>query len=137
MLYRESVISYPSLANMVRSRSVQALLRLEHINDRRSERTCFANPLSYLTRLSGPIRNSLELLPENHAVNAPREIIKLIDWLMTNAGDVVCDTASCCHRMQDPDGTSLQDDLFMSPAEAELVDTIREVPQSFSSNSPN
>ena len=69
------------------SSSVCVVLDLIHIG--RLEHTCFANSLTYLTRLTGPIRHSRSLLPETHAVNAPREIIKLIEWLMTYATEVV------------------------------------------------
>ncbi|KAF8961879.1 DNase I-like protein [Flammula alnicola] len=56
--------------------------------------TCFANKLSRLTRLRGSIRSMEspnDLLPENHSINAPREIMRLINWMMTdttNAGDM-------------------------------------------------
>ena len=57
-----------------------------------AEYTCFANSLSQLTRLPGPIRSiqsTDELLSERAAINAPREVMRLINWLMTNASSVV------------------------------------------------
>ncbi|KAJ3544105.1 hypothetical protein NMY22_g2904 [Coprinellus aureogranulatus] len=51
------------------------------------ERTCFGNTLAYLTQLPGPIRSvkaSAELLDERHRKNAPTEIIRLVNWMMTN-----------------------------------------------------
>ncbi|KIJ64696.1 hypothetical protein HYDPIDRAFT_39912 [Hydnomerulius pinastri MD-312] len=49
--------------------------------------TCFANALGRLTRLAGPIRelkSPEELMPAGQATNAPREIMRLINWMMTN-----------------------------------------------------
>ena len=57
-----------------------------------SEYTCFANKLSRLTRLRGPIRSMglpSDLLPENNAINAPREIMRLVNWMMSNFGNSV------------------------------------------------
>ncbi|KAF6751635.1 DNase I-like protein [Ephemerocybe angulata] len=51
------------------------------------ERTCFGNSLAYLTKLPGPIRSfkaSTDLLDEKHRKNAPTEIHRLVNWLMTN-----------------------------------------------------
>lgn len=56
------------------------------------ERTCFANSLDWLVRLPCPVRalkNSDDLLPEEKAANAPKEIMRLINWLMTNAAEMV------------------------------------------------
>lgn len=55
------------------------------------ERTCFANDLTWLARLPGPIRalrNLDQLLPADHAMSAPREVMRLIKWIMTHATDV-------------------------------------------------
>ena len=55
--------------------------------------TCFANKLTDLTRLPGPIhtvKSAEDLLPVDRAVNAPREIVRLVNWLMSNAAAVVC-----------------------------------------------
>ncbi|PBK73998.1 DNase I-like protein [Armillaria solidipes] len=47
------------------------------------EPTCFAVPLATLTRLSGPIsRPQSRLLEEGEGVNAPREVMRLVEWLM-------------------------------------------------------
>ncbi|KAF8816327.1 DNase I-like protein [Phlegmacium glaucopus] len=71
--------------------------------------TCFANQLSRLTRLRGPIRSMTspnDLLPENHPRNAPREFMRLVNWMM-----------SC---------TLNTDAMFLSPANEVTVNTIRE-----------
>nr|GAT60061.1 DNase I-like protein [Mycena chlorophos] len=44
--------------------------------------TCFGVPLARLTRLSGPARLGGALLPEERAINAPREVMRLINWMM-------------------------------------------------------
>ncbi|KAG9308328.1 DNase I-like protein [Chiua virens] len=49
--------------------------------------TCFANTLERLTRLVGPIRKFASpeaLMPADQAINAPREIMRLINWMMTH-----------------------------------------------------
>ncbi|TFY62871.1 hypothetical protein EVJ58_g3587 [Rhodofomes roseus] len=74
------------------------------------ERTSFANNLSMLARLPGPIRGlkSLnDLLPADHAVTAPREVMRLINWLMTNATNA--------------------EGLFLQAGDSKAVDTICEV----------
>ncbi|EIN14588.1 DNase I-like protein [Punctularia strigosozonata HHB-11173 SS5] len=55
------------------------------------ERTCFGNSLKTLTRLPGPIRSleSKDLLPEEKANNAPREPMRLANWLMDHASWIV------------------------------------------------
>ncbi|KAH7876930.1 uncharacterized protein C8R40DRAFT_1248743 [Lentinula edodes] len=71
--------------------------------------TCFANKLSRLTQLPGPIRamkSHNDLLGESKAINAPREIVRLVNWLM-----------SCVHPTED---------LFIAKADPEIVDDIRE-----------
>ncbi|KAJ7766342.1 DNase I-like protein [Mycena maculata] len=71
--------------------------------------TCFANSLLRLTLLPGPIRSlksSSELLAEDRAINAPREIMRLVNWMM--APDINFD------------------DVFISHADPKVVDTIRE-----------
>ncbi|KAJ3923508.1 DNase I-like protein [Lentinula edodes] len=71
--------------------------------------TCFANKLSRLTQLPGPIRamkSHNDLLGESKAINAPREIMRLVNWLM-----------SCAHPTED---------LFIAEADPEIVDDIRE-----------
>ncbi|KAF9552113.1 DNase I-like protein [Agrocybe pediades] len=71
--------------------------------------TCFANKLSRLTRLRGPIR-SMEsphaLLPENHAMNAPREIMRVINWMMSNSTNT--------------------EEMFLQPGDDKMVANIRE-----------
>ena len=82
-----------------------------------SEYTCFANSLSLLTRLPRHIRdlkNYETLLPERLAINAPREIMRLVHWMMTNHVDIV--------RVVPMVGES---------AKEHLVATIREVPRRF------
>ncbi|KAL4243376.1 inositol 1,4,5-trisphosphate 5-phosphatase type II family protein [Abortiporus biennis] len=74
----------------------------------RYQKTCFATPLERLSRLSGPIRSpaSLDLLPVDQALNAPREVMRLVNWLMSHAVDVP--------------------DLFVTPGDDSLVFDIRE-----------
>ncbi|KAG2134783.1 DNase I-like protein [Suillus clintonianus] len=53
--------------------------------------TCFANKLSRLTRLPGPARTVMspnDRVSERQSVNAPREIMQLINWLMTHVTDL-------------------------------------------------
>ncbi|KAA1474554.1 DNase I-like protein [Dentipellis sp. KUC8613] len=74
------------------------------------EPTCFANTLSTLTRLPGPIRNIQhpnELLPVTQPINAPKEVMRLVNWLMS-------------------DGVGDLDDLFFVPGAEETVYQIRE-----------
>jgi hypothetical protein len=57
------------------------------------EYTCFANKLSILTRLPGPVRDLVthdDLRPDTHPLNAPREIMRLINWLMSGSCGMVC-----------------------------------------------
>ncbi|KAF9460415.1 Endonuclease/exonuclease/phosphatase [Collybia nuda] len=71
--------------------------------------TCFSNELSRLTRLPGPIRSLTspsDLRPENHPLNAPREIMRLVNWMMSEHASI--------------------DGLFILPAKEDIVDTIRE-----------
>ncbi|TBU57913.1 DNase I-like protein [Dichomitus squalens] len=73
------------------------------------DRTCFATSIAWLVRLPGPVRAlqaPSDLLPEDKSVNAPREIMRLINWLMSN-------------------GTQT-DGLFLTPGDEELVLRIRE-----------
>ncbi|KAG2058062.1 DNase I-like protein [Suillus hirtellus] len=52
--------------------------------------TCFANKLARLTRLPCPVRSMKspnDQVPAQHLVNAPREIMRLINWLMTYVTD--------------------------------------------------
>ncbi|KAI0329804.1 DNase I-like protein [Cubamyces sp. BRFM 1775] len=73
------------------------------------ERTCFATSISWLVRLPGPVRelnSPNEILSEDRGVNAPREIMRLVNWLMSQATDVP--------------------DLFLVRGEDELVHKIRE-----------
>ncbi|KAF8119317.1 RhoGAP domain-containing protein [Boletus edulis] len=71
--------------------------------------TCFVNTLERLTRLARPIRNlksPKELLPAGQAMNAPTEIIWLINWMMMHI--------------------SATDMLFEYPAQERLCHVIRE-----------
>ena len=53
--------------------------------------TCFANDLSLLVRLPGPIRDvkNRKSIADEHLANAPREVMRLINWLMSAASDKV------------------------------------------------
>ncbi|PPQ69978.1 hypothetical protein CVT25_001530 [Psilocybe cyanescens] len=80
----------------------------EYLENVFEEYTCFANKLSRLTRLRGPIRSMKspnDLLPENNSINAPREIMRLVNWMMTSTP------------------TS---EIFLLPGDPEIVKTIRE-----------
>ncbi|KAI1792704.1 DNase I-like protein [Ganoderma leucocontextum] len=71
--------------------------------------TCFATNLAWLVRLPGPVRalqSPSDVLPEDRSVNAPREIMRLVNWLMSN-------------------GTQAEG-LFLIPGDEELVRRIRE-----------
>ncbi|KAK7021890.1 hypothetical protein VNI00_017179 [Paramarasmius palmivorus] len=71
--------------------------------------TCFANKLSRLTRLPGPIRSlkgPQDLLDENRAINAPREIMRLVNWMMT--------------------GNHSVENMFMKDADQDIMHQIRE-----------
>ncbi|KAF8065021.1 DNase I-like protein [Lyophyllum atratum] len=71
--------------------------------------TCFANRLSRLTRLPGPIRalkSPDDLRPKDHPINAPREVMRLVNWMMSDHVNL--------------------NGLFILPADENLVDTIRE-----------
>ncbi|KAH0831235.1 DNase I-like protein [Lanmaoa asiatica] len=54
--------------------------------------TCFANTLERLTRLDGPIRrlkSPEEATPAGQAISAPREIMRLINWMMVHGSATV------------------------------------------------
>ena len=57
-----------------------------------TERTCFANDLATLVRLPGSIRESNvvnEAGSQKTKANAPREVMRLINWLTSNASGIV------------------------------------------------
>ncbi|KIL66111.1 hypothetical protein M378DRAFT_192118 [Amanita muscaria Koide BX008] len=71
--------------------------------------TCFATSLERLTRLSGPVRtlnSPLEYLPDHRAKNAPREVMRLVNWMMA--------------------GSARVENLFFTPAEDVYIHSIRE-----------
>lgn len=88
------------------------------------EPTCFANSLSFLTQLPCPIRKlgsstsqvdgsgegpeKVQLMDEKHRKNAPSEVIRLINWLMTFSSE------------------GSVKDLFLQTADDALVDQLRE-----------
>ncbi|KAF5390606.1 hypothetical protein D9757_002587 [Collybiopsis confluens] len=88
--------------------------------------TCFANRLSRLVRLPGPIRkmqSQNDLMSEDRAINAPREIMRLVKWLMSCAQPAVRGH----HLRALPLFTDkVQEDLFIADADFEIVDDIRE-----------
>ncbi|KAI0311975.1 Endonuclease/exonuclease/phosphatase [Amylostereum chailletii] len=72
--------------------------------------TCFGNSLDVLTRLPKPLRElqgGEELIAEAKAINAPREVMALVNWLMSNDAETV-------------------NDLFLVRGDAALVLDIRE-----------
>jgi hypothetical protein len=54
------------------------------------EYTCFANTLFRLVRLRGPVRSAStpDHLPDGRPINAPREIMRLVNWMMSNGPTV-------------------------------------------------
>ncbi|KIM41337.1 hypothetical protein M413DRAFT_146739 [Hebeloma cylindrosporum] len=71
--------------------------------------TCFANKLSHLNRLRGPVRemeSPNDLLPEIRSTNAPAELMRLLDWIMTNK--------------------IIPDDLFLAPGNDTVIQRIQE-----------
>jgi len=103
-----------------------------------TEYTCFANNLPRLTRLRGPVRSLAspsDLRPDSHPMNAPGEIMRLINWLMSsNARDVWDPSLEALTRDAD---WELQDDMFTASPDETAVDTIREVQDlHFSTGSP-
>lgn len=74
------------------------------------EYTCYANSLARLGRLHGPIRglkSPEDLVAESHVLSAPRELMRLVNWLMTSNGS--------------------QEGLFVERGEPKLIGTILEV----------
>ncbi|KAJ3485089.1 hypothetical protein NLI96_g5200 [Meripilus lineatus] len=72
------------------------------------QRTCFATPLERLVRHREHVRSpaSLELLSEEQALSAPQEVMRVVNWLMTNAAEI--------------------DSLFMEPGQESMIGIIRE-----------
>lgn len=68
-----------------------------------TERTCFATSLQRLVRMTDPVRSvkKLKLVPENQAATSPKELTRLVGWLMSHAGDVVCHSRA--HRAHSND----------------------------------
>ncbi|EKM57325.1 uncharacterized protein PHACADRAFT_208418 [Phanerochaete carnosa HHB-10118-sp] len=71
-------------------------------------RTCFATSMQRLVRMPGPMRMTgvRRLLPDEQAATAPKEVMRLISWLMSYGSDV--------------------DNLFLAPGDLAQVDEIRE-----------
>ncbi|KAI0340269.1 DNase I-like protein [Trametopsis cervina] len=72
------------------------------------ERTCFATNLQRLVRMTDPVRSMVkpELVPEDQAATAPKELMRLVGWLMSNAADM--------------------DELFLTPGEPSIIADVRE-----------
>jgi len=71
--------------------------------------TCFATSLERLTRLRGPaltLKSPHDYLPDHRVKNAPREVMRLVNWMMT--------------------GSARIENLFLATAEDIYVNTIRE-----------
>ncbi|KAI6126805.1 DNase I-like protein [Pisolithus sp. B1] len=89
--------------------------------------TCFANTLERLVRLPGPIRKLQtpeDLMPSTQALNAPREVIRLINWMMTNASEIVWTFA--CQESRITNAQHMQGTFFRRPAKRKLCAIIRE-----------
>ncbi|KAI3614190.1 oculocerebrorenal syndrome of lowe [Moniliophthora roreri] len=87
--------------------------------------TCFANKLSRLTRLPGPIRSlkdPQDLLDETRGINAPREIMRLVNWMMTGNHSV----ASPLCVLPTLQLTNMQENIFMKEADEDIMYQIRE-----------
>ena len=57
------------------------------------EYTCFATSLTRLTRLTSSARaleTPHDYLPDGQAKNAPREVMRLVNWMMTGSARIVC-----------------------------------------------
>lgn len=54
-------------------------------------RTCFATSIQRLVRMPGPARtlDVRKMLPDDQASTAPKEVMRLISWLMSYGSDVV------------------------------------------------
>ena len=102
--------------------------------------TCFANTLTHLTRLKAAIRevkSADDLFSEEDAKNAPREVMRLVNHMMSGDGDVVsvsCITrnlvsASVQVRSLTPKFLFIcgQSRLFTVRGDSKLVEIIREV----------
>ncbi|KAI0696327.1 Endonuclease/exonuclease/phosphatase [Cytidiella melzeri] len=72
------------------------------------ERTCFATSLQRLVRIPSPVRSleKPELVAESQAATAPKELMRLVNWLMKYATDM--------------------DGLFLLPGEPAKVTTFQE-----------
>jgi hypothetical protein len=70
-----------------------------------------------------------DLLPENNAMNAPREIMRLVNWMMSCNDHSVCPSWDSEHR-----GTVdiIQKEMFVSVPDANISQIIREVRTSHS-----
>lgn len=64
------------------------------------------------------------LVPEDQAATAPKEVMRLVSWLMTYGSEVVCHTHSLCGIQP---LTCPKDELFLTPGESRTVDEIRRV----------
>lgn len=57
------------------------------------EYTCFATSITRLTRLTNSVRvleSPHDYLPDGQAKSAPREVIRLVNWMMTGSARIVC-----------------------------------------------
>ncbi|KAI0088373.1 Endonuclease/exonuclease/phosphatase [Irpex rosettiformis] len=72
------------------------------------ERTCFATSLQRLVRMTAPVRSlkKPQLVSEDQAATAPKELTRLVSWLMNYAAE--------------------EDDLFFFPGELTWVSTFQE-----------
>lgn len=83
-----------------------------------------------LVRVPGPVRAfaGQELLPEDQASTAPKEIMRLVSWLMSHGSEVVRRAYNQCRALQ---LILTQDQLFITPGDSKRVEDIRKVPIKF------
>lgn len=70
------------------------------------------------------LKNPEDLLPAENATNAPKEVMRLINWLMSHAAEVVSSITFIEKKLPK---ICVQDGLFVQEAEGSLVGAIREV----------
>lgn len=127
--YLGKTILYLSRADIVRHSIRYKLIYILNMHAP-TEYTCFSNKISTLTRLPGPIRSLVsldDLRSENHPISAPREVMRLVNWMMSDhTNDIVR------FQLQTMVINRLkiwpQDTLFIEyPADERVTEILREV----------